>query len=381
MVRLPTPGSDDGTWGEILNTFLLVEHNSDGTLKSSGSLATKADDARVVHNSGTETIAGSKTFSAPLIIPTPTNSSHATTKAYVDSTVSAGASDATPGNKGIVQLAGDLGGSGTSAAAPVISNGAISTSKIASGAITSNEISNTAAIAKSKLAALNIVDADVSAISESKVTNLTTDLAAKATDTTVVHKAGSETITGAKDFTGGATINGTNIVVTSDTRLTDNRTPLDTSVTTTKIASNNSAGSGNVLTYNGSLLTWQTPTASTVGAVSVTGGGKETSATPTANSGSTSIDLASGNVQMLTLSASTTVSLTGATNGVACSLSLYLKQDGTGNRLITWPASIKWPSGAAPTLSTAANKVDLVILETLDGGTTWYGSLAGADFR
>ena len=34
MARLPTPGSDDGQWGDILNTFLGVSHNSDGTLKS-----------------------------------------------------------------------------------------------------------------------------------------------------------------------------------------------------------------------------------------------------------------------------------------------------------------------------------------------------------
>ena len=33
MARLPNPGSDDGTWGTILNNFLVVEHNSDGTLK------------------------------------------------------------------------------------------------------------------------------------------------------------------------------------------------------------------------------------------------------------------------------------------------------------------------------------------------------------
>jgi len=32
--RLPQPGSDDGTWGNILNNFLTVEHNSDGTHKS-----------------------------------------------------------------------------------------------------------------------------------------------------------------------------------------------------------------------------------------------------------------------------------------------------------------------------------------------------------
>lgn len=34
MTRLPTPGSDDGQWGQILNDFLSVEHNTDGTLKN-----------------------------------------------------------------------------------------------------------------------------------------------------------------------------------------------------------------------------------------------------------------------------------------------------------------------------------------------------------
>ena len=41
--RLPTPGGDAGNWGEVLNDFLTVEHNSDGTLKSGGSLAGKAN--------------------------------------------------------------------------------------------------------------------------------------------------------------------------------------------------------------------------------------------------------------------------------------------------------------------------------------------------
>lgn len=33
--RLPTPGGDDGTWGTILNGFLEVSHNADGTLATS----------------------------------------------------------------------------------------------------------------------------------------------------------------------------------------------------------------------------------------------------------------------------------------------------------------------------------------------------------
>jgi hypothetical protein len=33
--RLPTPGGDTGQWGTILNGFLAVSHNSDGTLMAS----------------------------------------------------------------------------------------------------------------------------------------------------------------------------------------------------------------------------------------------------------------------------------------------------------------------------------------------------------
>jgi hypothetical protein len=31
VARLPTPGGDDGNWGTVLNQFLQVEHNADGT--------------------------------------------------------------------------------------------------------------------------------------------------------------------------------------------------------------------------------------------------------------------------------------------------------------------------------------------------------------
>lgn len=39
MARLPTPGSDSGTWGNVLNEFLEVSHNSDGTLKDTAVIA------------------------------------------------------------------------------------------------------------------------------------------------------------------------------------------------------------------------------------------------------------------------------------------------------------------------------------------------------
>lgn len=37
--RLPTPGSDSGQWGQILNDFLSVEHNADGSLKRASDIA------------------------------------------------------------------------------------------------------------------------------------------------------------------------------------------------------------------------------------------------------------------------------------------------------------------------------------------------------
>jgi len=112
-----------------------------------------------------------------------------------------------------------------------------------------------------------------------------------------------------------------------------------------------------------------------------TGGGKESTATASISNTTYTVDLSSGNVQQLALHSSTTLAFTGATTGRACSISLYCIQDSTGNRTITWPASVKWPGGVAPALSSGAGKTDLIVLESLDGGASWFGSLAGSDFR
>lgn len=97
--------------------------------------------------------------------------------------------------------------------------------------------------------------------------------------------------------------------------------------------------------------------------------------------GTTFIDLAAGNVQQITMTANIEISLSGATTATACSASIYLVQDSVGGRSVTWPDSVRWPGGNLPVISTASSARDLVILETLDGGATWYGSLAGQDFR
>lgn len=98
LARLPVPGSDAGTWGEVLNDFMSVAHNPDGSLKTSA--------------------------------------------------VSSSTPTATTTTPGLVQLTGDLAGSSTN---PQIATGAI-------------------------------VDTDINAsanISQSKIANLTADLASK----------------------------------------------------------------------------------------------------------------------------------------------------------------------------------------------------------
>jgi hypothetical protein len=114
-------------------------------------LNTKATDSAVVHNTGTETVAGVKTFSSSPVVPTPTTSTQAANKGYVDTVAASGAADATTATKGLVQLAGDLAGT---AGAPTIATGAVTSAKIADGTIVDGDISATAAIAQSKVSGL-----------------------------------------------------------------------------------------------------------------------------------------------------------------------------------------------------------------------------------
>jgi hypothetical protein len=47
MARLPVPGSDDGEWGDILNDYLSVAHNADGTI-AAAAVADKVPTSRQV---------------------------------------------------------------------------------------------------------------------------------------------------------------------------------------------------------------------------------------------------------------------------------------------------------------------------------------------
>lgn len=57
-----------------------------------------------------------------------------------------------------------------------------------------------------------------------------------------------------------------------------------------------------------------------------------------------------------------------------CNFLLVVVQDATGSRIITWPDTVKWPSGVAPILSTAAGSID--IISFYYDGTNYFGQAA-----
>ena len=70
MTRLPKPGADDGDWGTILNDFLSVEHNDDGTFKNA---ATKAYVDGVIPNVNNKVDKTGDTMTGAFVINSPTS--------------------------------------------------------------------------------------------------------------------------------------------------------------------------------------------------------------------------------------------------------------------------------------------------------------------
>jgi hypothetical protein len=76
-------------------------------------------------------------------------------------------------------------------------------------------------------------------------------------------------------------------------------------------------------------------------------------------------DVTTATMHDVTLTANCTFTFPAA--GAGKSFSLRLVQDGTGSRTVTWPGTVKWAGGTAPTLSTAAGAVDTFAFVCFDG--------------
>ena len=96
----------------------------------------------------------------------------------------------------------------------------------------------------------------------------------------------------------------------------------------------------------------------------------------TANS-STAITLAltNGTVQFITLTGNATITMPSAVSGK--SFIMFLKQDATGSRTVTW-STVKWAGGTAPTITSTASKQD--IYSFFSDGTNWYGVTVGQNY-
>ena len=130
--------------------------------------------------------------------------------------------------------------------------------------------------------------------------------------------------------------------------------------------------------YNGATSKWNNiPLVGTVALAN--GGGQESVVTNAGAIGAVTLNLASGNVFSITLTGNTTLTFSGATAGMACSFSLYVKQGGTA-RTLAFPAAVAWAGGTVASVTATAGATDVFVFESIDGGTTWYGSLVGANF-
>ena len=93
------------------------------------------------------------------------------------------------------------------------------------------------------------------------------------------------------------------------------------------------------------------------------------------SSTSPTINCSQGNVFSVSLSGDTIFSFSNVpSSGTAYGVTVEIYAIGT--HTVTWPSSVKWAGGTAPD-APANGETDIIGLYTRNGGTTWYGFLAG----
>ncbi len=88
-------------------------------------------------------------------------------------------------------------------------------------------------------------------------------------------------------------------------------------------------------------------------------------------------DLSASDKHSVTLGGTRTLAVSNATVGQT--FMLILSQDGGGSKTVTWFSGIKWAGGSAPTLTTTASKADMFTFVCY-GTNLYYGMVSGQNF-
>ena len=101
--------------------------------------------------------------------------------------------------------------------------------------------------------------------------------------------------------------------------------------------------------------------------------------TSAALSGTTpSVDVSARDTYTLTTSGNTTFTFTNPPSSPQVAKFTLILTAG-GSHTITWPTSVDWAGGSAPSAPASGEK-NIYTFMSIDGGTIWYGFLAGAAF-
>lgn len=123
------------------------------------------------------------------------------------------------------------------------------------------------------------------------------------------------------------------------------------------------------LTYNSTVQKWQNST--------ISGSGIESVNTVASSGASVTLpDITIASLHTVTLTANCTFIFPTATAGKSFSVRLV---HGSSGFTVTWPSSVVWQNGVAPTLSMTPGTKDLVTFTCFANGE-WMGFVAGLGF-